>query len=66
MNKNPTIPANQGLQQCSTGINKKYHSPVFETLPITDNSITDPETGAALPSEENVRQAKMWVDENQL
>jgi hypothetical protein len=46
--------------------NKKYNASVFETLAILDDTHTDPVTGAAVPSDEMVKQAKDWVDENEL
>jgi len=61
------IPTNQGLQQYSTGINKKYDTPLFESLALTDDSKgRDPATKAAIPSDQAVRDAKKWVDENRL
>ena len=64
--KNP-IPTNQGLQQFSTGINQKYETPLFETLALSDDSEgRDPDTKAAIPSDQAVAQAKKWVDENRL
>ena len=41
-------------------------TPVFENHPITDNTRSDPETGAPLPMEDEVILAKHWVDENEL
>ncbi len=41
-------------------------APVFETLPILDDDRREPKTGAAIPSVGDVRQAKKWVDENEL
>ena len=64
--KNP-IPTNKGLQQYSTGINKKYDTPLFETLALADGSGgRDPATKAAIASEQAVADAKKWVDENRL
>ena len=66
MNKN-AIPTNKGLQQFSTGINKKYDTPLFETLALADDAGGhDSKTGAAIPSDEAIFQAKKWVDENRL
>jgi hypothetical protein len=45
---------------------EKHNASVFETLAILDNTSTDPETGVARPSDESVKQAKDWVDENEL
>jgi len=44
----------------------KFVSPVFDSNPITDNTRTDPETGAPQPLIDEVTQAKRWVDENEL
>jgi hypothetical protein len=44
-------------------LDKKKKASVFETLPIVDNTHVDPETGAANPSDDCVRQAKEWVDD---
>ena len=64
--KNP-IPTNQGLQRFSTGINKKYDAPMFETLAMADSSMgRDSETNVAIPSDIAVEQGKEWVDENRL
>jgi hypothetical protein len=66
MDKDTGIPADQGLQRYSKGINKKYDASVFETLAILDNTEVDPVTGVARPSDERVMDAKIWVDENRL
>ncbi len=50
----------------SGGGNKKKAAPVFKTLPILNDDRREPETGTAIPSEGNVKQAKKWVDENEL
>ena len=61
------IPTNQGLQQFSTGINKKYDTSLFETLALADDSAgRDPATKAAIASNQAVGDAKKWVDENRL
>ena len=66
MSKN-AIPTNKGLQQYSTGINKKYDTPLFETLALADDANGhDPKTGAAIPSQDAILEAKKWVDENRL
>ena len=59
---NKAMPTNQGLQQFSSGINTKYDAYVFETLPITDNTHKDPESGVPIPSAMAVDEAKDWVD----
>jgi len=65
-NKNAT-PTNEGLHQYSTGTNKKYDAPLFETLAIADDSGgRDPSTKVAIPSKQAVLDAKKWVDENRL
>jgi hypothetical protein len=48
--------------------NKKSlpNASLFETLAITDNTYTDPVTGAVRPGIELIKQAKDWVDENEL
>jgi hypothetical protein len=38
---------------------------VFETLAILDHTQIDPQTGVARPSDDSIRQAKGWVDENE-
>jgi len=66
MRKN-AIPTNQGLQRFSSGINKKYDTPVFETLALADDAGGhDPKTGAGIPSDDAIFAAKEWVDENRL
>ena len=63
----PSIPTNQGLQQHSQGINKKYDAPLFETLALADDSAgRDPAAKTAIASGQAVRDAKKWVDENRL
>jgi hypothetical protein len=39
---------------------------LFKTLPAADDTRRDTETNAAVPSEENVVQAKKWADEHEL
>jgi hypothetical protein len=53
-NKKNAIPANEGLQRFSSGINEKYSSPSFETLAATSAEPQD------------IADAKEWVDENRL
>ena len=65
--KNSQIPTDQGLQQYSTGINQKYDTPLFSTLAIADDSAgRAPDSKAAIASDQAVRDAKKWVDENRL
>ena len=64
--KKEAIPTDRGLQQFSSGINKKYSAPLFETLALADDSSRDPKTGISIPSDAAVAQAKKWVDENRL
>lgn len=45
---------------------EKFIAPEFETLPVLDDTKTEQETNAAIPDEQNVIQAKRWVDENEL
>lgn len=44
---------------------KKDYVPVFETLAILDESDSTPVTNISLPSEEAVKDAKDWVDNNE-
>jgi len=66
MKDKKSIPADQGLQRHSTGVNEKYDTPVFETLAILDETGRDADTNVAVPSEDAIEQAKGWVDENRL
>jgi len=62
----PEIPADKGLSGLSTGVNKKYDIPVFETLAVLGGVSHEQASGVTIPQEENVEQAKKWVDENRL
>lgn len=43
-----------------------FSAPLFGTYAVMDDTHKDPETGACMPSEENVIAAKRWVEENEL
>ena len=61
--KNKAMPTNQGLQQFATEINGEFDTPLFETMPIADDTARNPQTGVAIPSTMAIDAAKEWVDE---
>ncbi|MDR0273704.1 MAG: hypothetical protein LBI27_10370 [Clostridiales bacterium] len=58
MNENKAMPTDRGLQQFSSGINKKYETSLFETA----SYVPDSETGEPIP-DMATSQVKNWVDE---
>lgn len=50
----------------SDNIQKDGFVPPYATQAITEDHAQDPETNAAIPSEEAIDAAKDWVDQNEL
>lgn len=44
---------------------KEKTVPAFQTFALVDTKSIDPATNVSIPSEDNVKEAKDWVDYNQ-
>ena len=44
----------------------KFTASLLETYPNLEDTESEPETGAPVPSDAHVSQAKRWVEENEL